>query len=357
MKPTVLCVDDEPNILAALRRMLSLNNFKVLTADSGKTALELLASTPVDVVISDMHMPEMNGAALLAAVKEQHPDSMRILLTGNADTSSAIAAVNQGGIYRYLTKPWVDAELVATIEASLELIALKKDRIRLTALTEEQNIKLNDLVLNLEEKVKERTSELTESNQKLRGSYIASIKAFSGLLGVRNEGLLAHSRNVAELSFKTARVAGLDEEQCQEIYIAGLLHDLGKLSLSDQILRAKVFELPIGDVRAYENHAGLGASCLKNLDDMKGVSRIIRAHHEHFNGQGFPDKLAGDAIPLGARIVAIAEAYEELTGGEFSTRPKSSAEAVAVITKAQSIYFCPVMVGHFVTVINAASDS
>ncbi|CAN1554671.1 COG3437 Response regulator containing a CheY-like receiver domain and an HD-GYP domain [Burkholderiaceae bacterium] len=355
MKSTVLCVDDEPNILAALRRMLSLNNFKVLTADSGKTALELLASTPVDVVISDMHMPEMNGAALLAAVKEHHPDAMRILLTGNADTSSAIAAVNQGGIYRYLTKPWVDAELVATIESSLELIALKKDRTRLTALTEEQNVKLNDLVLNLEEKVKERTAELTESNQKLRDSYIASIKAFSGLLGMRDESLLAHSRNVAELSFKTARTAGLDEEQCQEIYIAGLLHDIGKLSVSDRILQAKVFELPLGDVHAYENHAALGAACLKNLDDMKGVAQIIRAHHEHFNGQGFPDKLAGDTIPLGARIVAIAEAYEELTTGEFSTRPKSSAEALSVITKAESIYFCPVMVSHFVSVINTAS--
>lgn len=355
MKFTVLCVDDEPNILSALRRMLSLNSFKVLTADSGQTALELLASTPVDVVISDMHMPEMNGAELLAAVKERHPDTMRILLTGNADISSAIAAVNQGGIYRYLTKPWVDAELVATIQASLELITLKKDRSRLTALTEEQNVKLNDLVLNLEEKVKERTAELTESNQKLRDSYIASIKAFSGLLGMRDEQLLTHSRNVAELSFKMAHAAGLDKEQCQEIYIAGLLHDIGKLSLSDRILGVKVFELPLSDVHPYENHAALGASCLKNLDDMKGVSRIIRAHHEHYNGQGFPDKLAGEAIPVGARIVAIAEAYEELTTGEFSTRPKSAEEAIAVITKAESIYFCPTMVGHFLKVITAAS--
>lgn len=355
MKFTVLCVDDEPNILSALRRMLSLNSFKVLTADSGQTALELLASTPVDVVISDMHMPEMNGAELLAAVKERHPDTMRILLTGNADISSAIAAVNQGGIYRYLTKPWVDAELVATIQASLELITLKKDRSRLTALTEEQNVKLNDLVLNLEEKVKERTAELTESNQKLRDSYIASIKAFSGLLGMRDEQLLTHSRNVAELSFKMAHAAGLDKEQCQEIYIAGLLHDIGKLSLSDRILGVKVFELPLSDVHPYENHAALGASCLKNLDDMKGVSRIIRAHHEHYNGQGFPDKLAGEAIHVGARIVAIAEAYEELTTGEFSTRPKSAEEAIAVITKAESIYFCPTMVGHFLKVITAAS--
>jgi putative nucleotidyltransferase with HDIG domain len=356
MKSTVLCVDDEPNILSALRRMLSLNNFKVLTADSGQTALELLASTPVDVVISDMHMPEMNGAELLAMVKERHPDAMRILLTGNADISSAIAAVNQGGIYRYLTKPWVDAELIATIESSLELIMLKKDRSRLTALTEEQNVKLNDLVLNLEEKVKERTVALTESNQKLRDSYIASIKAFSGLLGMRDEKLLTHSRNVAELSFKTARSAGLDHEQCQEIYIAGLLHDIGKISLSDRILRAKVFELPISDVHSYENHTAWGESCLKNLDDMKGVSLIIRAHHEHYNGQGFPDKLIGEAIPLGARIVAIAEAYEELTTGEFSTRPKTSEEAISVITKAVSIYFCPVMVSHFVNVITAASQ-
>jgi len=352
MKFTVLCVDDEPNILSALRRMLSLNNFKVLAADSGHAALELLASTPVDVVLSDMHMPEMNGAELLATVKERFPDAMRILLTGNADLSSAIAAVNQGGIYRYLTKPWVDAELVSTIEASLELLTLQRDRTRLMGLTEEQNVKLNDLVLNLEEKVKERTTELTLSNQKLRDSYIASIKAFSGLLGMRDEQLLTHSRRVAELSFKTAQAAGLDKEQCQEIYIAGLLHDIGKLSLSDRILAVKVFELPMSDVQPYENHAIMGESCLKNLDDMKGVSLIIRAHHEHYNGEGFPDKLSGEGIPVGARIVAIAEAYEELTGGEFSSRPKSPEEAVSVIIKGAGVYFCPTMVHYFLSILN-----
>ena len=347
MKKTVLCVDDEPNILLALKRMLMLNGYQVLTAESGAAALDVLAGNSVDVIISDMHMPEMSGSDLLSEVKVKHPDVMRILLTGNADISNAIEAVNKGGIYRYLTKPWVDAELLATIQSALELIALKLERSRLTALTEEQNAKLCDLVENLELKVKERTSELTESNQKLRDSYVASIKAFSGLLGIRDEKLLRHSRNVAELAFKTARSAGLNAQDCQEIYIAGLLHDIGKMSLSDRILNVKVFELPVSDGQLYKQHTVTGELCLKNLDDMKNVSMIIRSHHEHFNGEGYPDGLAGDAIPIGARIVALAEAYEELMDGDFSERPKSQREALVIIQKSQGSFFCPQMVPHF----------
>ena len=106
---------------------------------------------------------------------------------------------------------------------------------------------------------------------------------------------------------------------------------------------------------ALQNHSVYSQTLASLVDPRPDIGAIIRAHHEHYNGQGFPDKLTGEAIPVGARIVAIAEAYEELTTGEFSTRPKTSEEAISVITKAVGIYFCPVMVGHFVNVITAAS--
>ena len=112
----VLCVDDEPNILSALRRMLSLEGFEVFTAESGAQALDQLAKQPVNVIISDMQMPGMNGTELLAKVRQQWPQTMRLMLTGASDVSGAIDAINQGAIYRYTAKPWNDDELLGTIK-------------------------------------------------------------------------------------------------------------------------------------------------------------------------------------------------------------------------------------------------
>ena len=114
----VLCVDDEPNILSALRRMLTLEGFEVFTAEGGAQALELLAKQPIQVIISDMQMPEMNGAQLLEQVTQQWPQTMRLLLTGASDVSGAIDAINQGAIYRYIAKPWNDEELLSTIKSA-----------------------------------------------------------------------------------------------------------------------------------------------------------------------------------------------------------------------------------------------
>ena len=152
----VLCVDDEPNILSSLRRMLSLEGFQVATAESGATALAMLDKEKFHVVLSDMQMPQMNGAQLFDAARQQHPNTMRVLLTGAADVNSAIAAINQGEIYRYLTKPWNDAELVGVLKSAIELGELAKAR-----------------------------------EAKLRASYISSIKAFSGLMALRRPDLLA----------------------------------------------------------------------------------------------------------------------------------------------------------------------
>ena len=118
----VLCVDDEPNILSALRRLLRPSGYRVLVAEGGAEGLELMATEQVDLVISDMRMPNMDGAAFLAAVKAGWPDVVRILLTGYADMASTIDAINRGEIFRYVTKPWVDSDMLLTLRQGLSLI-------------------------------------------------------------------------------------------------------------------------------------------------------------------------------------------------------------------------------------------
>jgi putative nucleotidyltransferase with HDIG domain len=337
----VLCVDDEPNILSALRRMLSLEGYQVLTAEGGVQALELMTKEPVHVIISDMQMPGMKGAELLEKVRQQWPQTMRLMLTGASDVSGAIDAINQGAIYRYTAKPWNDDELLGTLKSAIAFGTLANEHERLQALTAAQKESLNEMVDTLEARVQERT-------QDLRAAYVASIKAFSNLLALRRPDLLPHSRRVATLAMKMAKLAGLSEDTCQSIYIAGLLHDIGKIGLSDRVLNTKFIELPLGDAKIYRTHTTLGEQTLNTLDDMQGVAAIIRSHHEYVNGTGFPDGLTGDAIPIGARIVAIVEAYEELQSGDYAKKESSPADAVRVILSNKGKLFCPEMTDVFV---------
>ena len=313
----LLCVDDEANILSALRRMLTLEGFQVLTAASGAEALTLMQQHDVDVLITDMQMPQMNGAQLLGEVRQAHPQTMRLLLTGAADVNSAIAAVNQGEIYRYLTKPWHDDELIGVVRSAIEVLEFNKAR-----------------------------------ETRLRASYVTSIKSYSGLMELRRPDLLAHSRRVANLSRRLARHMGVEESQVQEIYIAGLLHDVGKIGLLDRILDTKFIELPLADARLYKRHAEMGQMCLRIVEELQEVGRIVRGHHEYHDGTGFPDGLAGDAIPLGARIVAIVEAFEELLAGDYAKNPSPPKDALKVIASNRGKLFDPSVTDHFLAVMD-----
>ena len=160
---TLLFVDDEPGILSSLRRLFRPHGYNILIAEGGALGLAEMEKTHVDLVISDMRMPEMDGAAFLKAVRERWPDTVRILLTGYADVTSTVAAINEGEIYRYISKPWDDAEIVNTVRDALARQKLELENQRLTALTQTQNEALKGLNANLENKVAERTAELQQA--------------------------------------------------------------------------------------------------------------------------------------------------------------------------------------------------
>ena len=347
----VLCVDDEPNILNALRRMLVLAGFEIEIAESGEKALEILAERTFDAVICDMQMPQMNGAQLLEIIKEKYPETVRILLTGHADLNAAVDAVNRGGIYRFLTKPWDDSELIASLHNATELQRVKQERDQLTLQVEAQNAELKNLVETLEEKVQLRTQDLSTVNEQLKKSYVASIKSLSGMLGLRNRALLDHSRQVANLSFKVAQACGMDDNACQEVFIGGLLHDIGKITFNDRLLKTPFHELYLTDLPAAKNHPLAGAQLLHGQEDMTEVAAIIAGHHEQVDGEGYPRGSLGQELSLGTRIVAIVEAYFELIGGETRAQPYTPKEALQYILKEENRRFSSVVVPHFSTVL------
>ncbi|MDQ7981720.1 EAL domain-containing protein [Paraburkholderia sp. SARCC-3016] len=157
--PTVLLVDDEPGILSSLKRLLRNSRYEVLTAQSGEEGLEILASHAVDLIVSDMRMPQMNGADFLARAQALYPETMRILLTGYSEIDAVVKAVNEGGVYRYLNKPWDDQDLVMTVAQALEQRRLRKETARLTELTLMQNEELRRFNADLEGQVAARTEE------------------------------------------------------------------------------------------------------------------------------------------------------------------------------------------------------
>ena len=178
----VLVVDDEPNILSALRRMLRAHGYCVQTAPGGSEALALLAQAPVDLIISDMRMPEMNGAEFLRRSREHVPEAVRILLTGYADIGSTIDAVNNGEIFRYVSKPWNDEALLATLRAGLERKQLERERDRLLATVTQQHAQLKTHADLLEQRVLERTQALSQAHGELQTSHDRAHEGFMGTL-------------------------------------------------------------------------------------------------------------------------------------------------------------------------------
>jgi response regulator RpfG family c-di-GMP phosphodiesterase len=353
----ILCVDDEPNILSALRRMFMMAGFVVEEASSGAQALKMLESNGFHLVLSDMNMPEMNGAQFLAQVRLRWPQVMRLMLTGTSDLKAAISAINEGEIYRYLIKPWNDEEVVSTIRSALEKCALIQERDQLLELTKQQNLSLADMVNTLEVKVQERTAELSNSFNALRGSYIASVKAYSTLIGLRDRALLAHSKSVADLATQMAKIANCSPDDTQDIYIAGLLHDIGKIGLSDETLANLSKGLGGYSKKLYEAHAKAGQDCLAGLYDMDRIALYIGMHHERFNGSGFPNGLKGDAIPLGARILAVVEAFEEVQIKKKDVEQLSPTDAALLINDYSGTAFCPQACQYLLKALGVAAIS
>lgn len=336
---TVLCVDDEPSILAALKRVLRSEDCQVLQAGSGAEALTLLEQHPVDVVVSDMRMPAMDGAQLLAQVRQRWPHTARVLLTGYADMNATITAINEGQIYRYIHKPWEENELRLTIRQAAERQLLERERTRLQALTHEQNEELKALNIGLEQRVDERTSELRQANEQLRRNYLTSIKIFSNLMELRSGVLAGHGKRTASLSRKVAQAMGLPEEVLQDVFVAGLLHDVGFMALPDAILSKPVGKLTAEEMTSYQRHPVLGAQSFMALDDHQAVAAIIRSHHERHDGTGFPDQLKGEQITVGARILAVVDTYDDLTHGHLTGAPLTEAEARTILQRGRGTQF------------------
>jgi len=322
----ILFVDDEENVLRSLKRLFLSEDYEVFTASSGADGLEILKHNEMPVIVSDQRMPVMTGAEFLEKTRDLSPDSVRIILTGYADVEAAINAINKGGAYRYVSKPWNDNDLLLVIKDAFKMYRLIKENKYLTELTKQQNEELKKWSTELEFYVQQHTIDLTKQNkelqklnEKMKRNVSEVLTSLSGLIGLRNRPMRNHSNNVAVIAKTMASAMGLSESEIETIAIAAQLHDIGKIGDPDIVFIKDIGELSPDERTEYVKHPVRGQAAIDCIEDLREAGILVRHHHEWYNGQGFPDGLKGDQIPIGARIISIADGFDRAVQGGLHT--------------------------------------
>lgn len=348
---TVLFVDDEPNILRAIKRALFTMDITLLLADSGAKALELMSQNEVHVVISDMKMPQMSGAELLEQVAINYPETFRVVLTGYADIESTIKAVNQGKIHRYLQKPWDNQELIAVVEEGLERVKLKTENLRLQKLTRLQNKKLRDVNASLEQVVQKRTRQIKAALNKIEKHNIAMEQVLFNVISINPNIDGKFAIEVSELASKIARIARFEKDEIKNVRYAGLICELGLLGLETEDFKAPFSKLKYQQQQNYLSQTKQAALILAPAHELNQVSDIIEFQFEHYNGSGLYNKVAKE-IPAGARILAIARDYWRHVTGRMSGIEMSPRDAKLEMKKHRNTRYD----GEFLDLLLEAED-
>jgi len=305
----VLVVDDNPVNVALLEGFLARVECEVVTAGNGEEALEILQGTQCDLVLLDVQMPRLDGFSVCRLVKSNPrtrlvPVVMVTALNSSADRVQALEA----GADDFLSKPVDGLELVARVRSLLRLKA-SYDRL-----------------------------EDTES----------VVFALARAVEAKDTYTEAHTSRVASNAKALGAVLCLGEIELDELYRGGAIHDIGKIGIPDAIL-LKRGPLTPEEMVVMRRHPELGEQIARPLQTAAGLLTIIRHHHEAFDGSGYPDRLRGNGIPLGARVVAICDAYDALISDRPYRLGMSSAEAVAVLRQGAGTQWDPELVHLFTT--------
>lgn len=313
----ILVVDDENIVLVALRETLRREGYDVATALSAAEGLEQLKQGPFSVIITDHQMPGMTGLEFLARVKEIQPDSTRILITAVLSLNTVIDAINKGEIYRFIVKPWLREELLATVKNAVQRFELICRNAVLQAATLAMNDKLSRLNKSLEEqvgRVEDQNKQLGRMNQALEENLQRSVNLCVRTMETFYPILGSQARRVFELCKAMAGSLGLPSDQRQILEISAWLHDIGMVGIPRQLIK-RWHETPGGlneaEKRLFEQHPVLGQELTSFMSPLEAVGQIIRHHHEHFDGSGYPDRLRGEDIPWLARLLAVSVYYAE----------------------------------------------
>jgi putative two-component system response regulator len=331
---SILIVDDERPVNAILDQYLSRMGYSCITAESGPEALEKLRKHPCGVALCDIRMPGMDGIELLKHIKDYDEDIVVIMVTAVDKRETAVDAMREGA-YDYLIKPFHLEEVLISVHRALETRRLILER--------------KDYQRDLERKVRERTRELEEKHDEVQRLFTSTIESIVLALQAKDEYTEDHSRRVARYATAIATKLGLPEEEVENIRLAALLHDVGKVGTSERILH-KPGKLTDEEEAQIKSHPEVAASILEPIAPLKGVIGYIKHVHETYDGNGYPYGLKGEEIPLGARIITVADVFDAMSSAR-PYRPAWGPEAaLAHVETEAGRQFDPVVVEAFLEV-------
>lgn len=312
---TILLVDDTPENIDILRDILK-GEYTIKAATRGNKALELARSTHIDLILLDIMMPDMDGYEVCLALKggETTRDIPVIFVTALNDSLDEAKGFEAGAV-DYLTKPVSAPVVQARVRTHL---ALKEAREQLQEWNDNLKKRLLQSVAAIREKSQTLMS-LDERSPRLRG-YVQLVELLSGILELTGGRYGVHARIVGELAGDAARKMGLDAETVAKIRLAGLLHDAGRFGAAGNAPKKHMENMSAGELNEQRLHPVRGQELFNQLEELHDVGVMVRGHHEAYDGSGYPDGLQGEAIPLGARLVAIADLIEQAANSVSSHR-------------------------------------
>lgn len=311
----ILIVDDEETIRSALARFLRARGFDVTTATSGADALAALRAESFVGVLSDVRMPEMTGLELVPQALGLDPDLAIVMLTAVNDAPTATEALALGAM-DYLMKPVELADLAAALERALHKRALAIEQRKVERL--------------IREEVAAQTEELRADREVLRSIVLDTVQALVHAQEAKDPFLRGHSERVADLAATIASSMGLSDDEVETIRLAGRVMDVGKIGLRESVMN-KPGSLSPEEFAHVQTHVALGLEILSPIKPLAHVLPAVAHHHEHWDGEGYPEGLAGEAISLGGRILAAADAYDALVSQRAWRDGMSPPEAVAFL--------------------------
>jgi putative nucleotidyltransferase with HDIG domain len=325
MTEKLLIVDDETALCSLLVERFSREGYTCVPASNGREALSLFHQSPFALIIADFRMPEMNGLELLQNVKAVRPDIMVIVMTAFPGTDIVVKALRMGA-FDFLVKPFDLEFMVFTVKKALVRRNLEKR-------TEAYH-------RHLEEMVQERSAKLQKAHLSLKKAHLDSVKALVEAIDAKDPYTRGHSNRVRRSSVRVAKKLGLSKQRIENLEFAALLHDIGKIGVKDEVLQKKS-PLTEEEFRSIQEHPLIGVKILEEIEILKDIIPVIRHHHERFDGGGYPDGLAGEKIPLEARILTVADSFDAMTSFRPYRPALSLQKALAELERGQGGQFDP----------------
>lgn len=322
----VLVVDDEELILRAFARDLAGTGAELTLARTAAEGLDALHRQPFSVVLSDFQMPGMDGIGFLEEVRRIDPDAVRILVSGRADFRMAIRVINRVGLFNFVAKPWEPYELCDIVRRAMEHHAITLENRRLSRMLSFKCAELGHLARGLENEVQSRTTSL--------------LLGLVNALDLRDTETQWHSRRVALYSRRLAEQMGLGGDELLAIERGALLHDVGKIGVSDSIL-LKPGKLTPGEWIEMRRHSEYGYRILEGIDFLGDARLVVWQHHELWDGTGYPRGLKGEQSYIGARIFAVIDAYDAMTSDRPYRKALTHDVACAEIARMRGTQFDP----------------